>query len=148
MAMIRPDFIFSYWILAWFLWYYLVMIYGNHSYLPPNPIVAICIALIQNVLHLVSMILDHPRWIIVAAYVVVIGLIKGLPMYLLRKTRVDWKRDLVAALVVFGIYCLYLVLNGTNVYEIYKRAIETSKGGNTPTTPFLYVVGKLTAKRE
>ena len=77
MAMIRPDFIFSYWILAWFLWYYLVMIYGNHSYLPPNPTVAIWIALIQNVLHLVSMILDHPRWIIVVAYVFVIGLMSG-----------------------------------------------------------------------
>jgi hypothetical protein len=136
---IRFDFLFSYWIIIWFLIYYFSGRAPHSStsdfiktYL--NPTVAILFALAENLFTFILLLFySSDIWVFIK-YISMIFLMKGIPLYLLRNSKVHVIRDLEIFIIIFGIYLVYLFINDENLVTIYKRTFYfvSTNQSNTP----------------
>ena len=142
-AFIRPDFLFSYWVFLWFVIYYFFPTgigFEGFQYRIASPKLAIIFALVENLFEFVSVILfNRPFWDILK-YVAMVVIVKVIPIYLLRNTAIRLQQEILAVIVVFLAYLLYLAAWGTNVVEIYRKTEEDLKMGrnNTPLFAFFH----------
>ena len=137
---IGPDLLFSYWIYVWFFIYYFAKgdsaIVQNIHYFG-NPVSVFLIALAENVLTLIFLIMDGAKQTIVLSFAAMILVIKCVPLYLLRDRPITIWRDLFVLSCVFLAYNVYLLCNETNIVEIYRKTYESISRGER-NTPFLY----------
>lgn len=107
--MVSVDYIFSYWILLWYLLY----IFRITQY---NPKFTLFIALIQNIMGLIYKLLFDS---ILNAFIlaIIILFIKFIPLYSIIHTKIK-KKDIYFTLLLFILYNLWIYINGTNLYEI------------------------------
>lgn len=107
--MVSVDYIFSYWILLWYLLY----IFRITQY---NPKFALFIALIQNIMGLIYKLLFDS---ILNAFIlaIIILFIKFIPLYSIIHSKIK-KKDIYFTLLLFILYNLWIYINGTNLYEI------------------------------
>lgn len=137
MDFVRPDYLFSYWVLTWFLIYYFFPI-------PPffkkyaNPLLALCFALVENILQFVYFLYFHLNIWIIIYFLSMMLFVKVLPIYLLSPHNIIWRNDIFVLFFVFSIYNFYLFLNGTNVIDIYRTTIKSIQNGENKT-PLFYL---------
>lgn len=103
----RPDFVFSYWILVWYILYELKMV----KY---NPKIALIFGLVVNLIMLSTMIYFNNSWINILSFCVINFFIKVWPLIRLRNTEYKWT-DFYALIVSYIIYLLWLILNGVKI---------------------------------
>jgi hypothetical protein len=127
----RFDFVFSYWIFAWFILYWL----GVISY---NPKIALIIGLVDNLVLLGIMLYFANSWLNIFLFCFINFFIKLVPLYLLRNTpfRV---RDLYAFIGLFGIYILWILVNEVPIIDTAKRRYKEIQE-DKPLGPFMYYV--------
>ena len=89
----RGDFVFSFWIVAWYILYELKIT----KY---NPKIAIIIALIVNSMMLSMMIYFNNSWINILSFFFINFVIKVLPLIRLQNTEYKWI-DFYALVVLF-----------------------------------------------
>jgi hypothetical protein len=144
MDIIRPDFIFSYWIFLWFIIYYFSPItYTIKKYI--NPFFGLLIALIENIISFIYISIKTKNILIISYYLLMMLLMKGLPIYLLYSHNynyINYKTDISAFIFVFLIYNIYLSINNTNIIEIYKSINKSIFNGENKT-PIFYLMTKL-----
>ena len=138
---LRPDFLFSYWVLVWFLIFYFIpdTAKGTVSHFikrSMNPVIAFYIAFVENAATLLAILVYNPIPSILAKYTIMMVCIKILPLYLLRKYPVRWYHDTLVFLTLFAIYNVYLYWNDMNVIDIYKKASLSVLDGNDYTPMF------------
>lgn len=144
MDFVRPDYLFSYWIFAWFLIYYFLPIplfFKKYA----NPLLGFLIGLIENIGQIFLYSTSSPisntwfenNWIII--YFIMILLFKMIPIYILSNHKILWYNDTLVLLFLFLIYNFYLFLNNTNIIEVYKNTIKSIQTGENKT-PFFYFV--------
>ena len=143
---IRFDFLFSYWIIIWFLIYYFVGFTKGQTasymfikqYL--NPKVAILLALVENMFTFTLLLFNNPETIVIIKYISMMFIMKGIPLYLLRNSNIHIMRDITIAIAVFILYNIYLYVNDEDLVTIYKRTFYfvSTDSYNTP----LYLVYK------
>jgi len=143
-GIIRPDFLFSYWVIMWFLMYYFIPVSSPgkiSSFIKThfNPLLAIYFAFAENILTLFTLAYRHTPLVILLKYIAMIAILKGIPLYLLRKSRVHWIHDIAVLSGVFLLYLVYLQWNETNLYEIYRRTFTSVRDGKTDTPGFALV---------
>lgn len=125
----RFDYVFSYWIFAWFLLYYL----GFTSY---NPKIALILALIENIGILGSMIYFNNSFIYIFLFCIINFFIKVLPIWLLRKTKYEWN-DVYAMIALFLIYILWLLVNKVD-FKKYASDRYSQIKTNRPAAPLTH----------
>jgi hypothetical protein len=125
---IRPDFLFSFWIFFWFLLYYFFPTLNL-----PSPVLGLYIALFENLLELFTLIRYNRELSFILQFVAVIVLIKILPLYLLRNVRMVFPQDIYILIGLFSAYLLYLVTQGTNVIEVYRKTDVSLRTGANHT---------------
>ena len=130
----RFDYVFSYWIFAWFLLYYL----GFTSY---NPKIAIILGLIENIGILGLMIYFNNSFIYIFLFCLINFFIKVLPIWLLRKTKYEWK-DVYAMFALFLIYILWLLVNQVDFKKYASDSYEQLKN-NRPAAPLTHYMTRL-----
>ena len=145
-GMIRPDFLFSFWILAWFLLYYFLEKVQNISrknnpitiwiYKNMNPIFALIIGTISSIFIFIYMIIVQPDGILLLKYISMVALTKFLPIYLLQHSCIHWKQSIFSFIILFIIYLFYLYWNGETLYSVYERTITSIKSGDHKTPLF------------
>ena len=137
--MITPDLYFSYWVFAWFLVYFFMK---DHTKIHiANPTFALHISLLENLLSLL-VILYYKHWLIAAEFFLMLCLFKGVPIYLLRNETTNYPTDIYYFVGLFLIYCVYLFLRKTSLYDVYaKTMVSLIKGTNE--TPFFYILHNL-----
>jgi len=144
MDIIRPDFIFSYWIFLWFIIYYFAAIPSTiKKYI--NPFFGLLIALIENIISFIYISIKTKNILIISYYLLMMLLMKGLPIYLLYSHNynyINYKTDISAFIFVFLIYNIYLSINNTNIIEIYKSINKSIFNGENKT-PIFYLMTKL-----
>jgi hypothetical protein len=125
-GLITPDLIFSYWIYAWFLFYYIVIIFFQHKKTMKtfieitNPSIILYAALIENIFSLVYIFLSTYDLTIFLLYVLMMLLLKVLPIYLLRKAPLNIKVNTIICICVFLCYVFYVqVIRKINVMNLY-----------------------------
>jgi hypothetical protein len=109
-TIIRPDFIFSYWIFVWFILYFT-------SVVTISPKIWIWLALFENIISIFFML--KSKFYYILRFIVINLFIKVIPLYLVWNEPIR-KSDIVYSGFVFVIYNVWLFINGKTVYTIYK----------------------------
>lgn len=129
--MIRIDYLFSYWILFWFIIY---SISNNVPSLPriANPKLALYLGLIENVISLFYIGLINAKWSIVLKYILMIILVKVIPIYLIKEP-IHFRKDVFVFILVFAFYNFYLWINQETIYTVYDKIMRsiTNEDNNT-----------------
>ena len=106
--MLRVDYIFSYWVL---LWYVLFML-NVTTY---NPLFLLYVALFLNILGIYDKLSSMKNTLI---YIFIIILIKVIPIYSIRDTTIKIE-DIYVSLVLFFIYLLWIFMNDISFKHIH-----------------------------
>ena len=106
--MLRVDYIFSYWVL---LWYVLFML-NVTTY---NPLFLLYVALFLNVLGIYDKLSSMKNTLI---YIFIIILIKVIPIYSIRDTTIKIE-DIYVSLLLFFIYLLWIFINDISIKHIH-----------------------------
>lgn len=139
---ITADYLFSYWIFAWFIIFILFIktkIVNNKqkefikTYF--NPRFALIIALFENIALFIYFVFHNAKNYILFKYIFMIFFFKIIPFILLRKEKVRWCNEISITIVIFILYCVYLELNHIHLHDVIQ---ETSINilSNTNNTPF------------
>lgn len=137
---VRFDFLFSYWLLIWFIIYYFIspsdskIVKFITNYM--NPIYGLLFALIENIIVFIFIIKSHFEWWWFFIYIFMMVSIKILPIYLLQNSKIQFIPNIISFGIIFGLYNIYLHANDTNLYEIYNKTIQSYKEGNDQTPLF------------
>ena len=131
--LLRPDFVFSYWIFAWFLLYFFKLV-------PYNPLIFLVLGLLDNLVGLAMMFYFNNRFIHIGLFVFINFFIKVVPIWYLRNitNRIE---DFVAGIVLFILFNGWLYINNTNYKEIINRGINAIKT-DKPISPFVAYFSK------
>jgi hypothetical protein len=127
----RFDFVFSYWIFAWYLLYE----FGITSF---NPKIALTIGLINNAFAFIIMIYFKNSLINIFLFLLINLFIKIIPLWRLINTKYQLI-DIYATMILFILYLLWMELNNikytTFMKNNYKRLTNGGEGG--PLTYYL-----------
>lgn len=120
----RIDLIFSYWIFAWFIAYYF---FGYKYY---NPLFLLVIGFIVNIIMLINFIINNNFYKAIL-FSIVNFVIKALPIYLLRKTKIHSK-DIAFSVVFALVFLIYTMMITDNLIKEIVNINYSSKEINTP----------------
>lgn len=129
----RFDFVFSYWVLSWYILYELKVIQYN-----PEP--AFLFGILENIIYLLLMFFYKNSAINIILFIVINVLIKVIPFYRLRNTTYGYK-DIGFTVFLFLLWTLWLRLNDVNIKTYYTDSVNAIKTNN-PKTPGMYYIKK------
>jgi len=133
--MIRLDFVFSYWIFAWFLLYYFKFTHFN-------PFFALEVATIENIILFLLMIYYKVPLYNLISFLVINFFIKVLPLIHLWDSKIII-RDIIAFVIIYLIYLLWLLINKkTDVFKVQHEIFNSLVHGKSDT-PFMALTKKL-----
>jgi hypothetical protein len=130
----RFDFVFSYWIFAWYMLYALrVTSYSPKAFL----ILSVSI----NIFIFLLMIYYKNSILYISLFIIANFIIKVIPILLIHHIPIR-TRDYYAGVVIFLIYNIWLYINGTSFFEImHNQYMAILK--NDARTPFMHYIVKL-----
>ena len=131
---ISVDYLFSYWIFAWFILFILCRKSTSvKTYF--NPRFAILIALFENIILFVYLLFYNATILVLLKYIVVIILFKIIPLFLLRKEKVRWFNEISIAVIIFIIYYIYIESNNIHLHDLIQETANNILH-DTNNTPF------------
>ena len=131
---IRPDFIFSYWIFVWFILYFTRII-------TINPKLWLIVALLENIISVLFLFLKAKMYVVIR-FMIINALIKALPLYYLWNTKIH-KKDIIYSIIVFVIYLIWLYINNFTMYTLYEMIYNSQIPHSTYIGPLSYVYDKI-----
>ena len=144
-GIIRPDFIFSYWIFVWGVTYFVSKLLLNKNIIP-SPLLAIYIGFFVSLYGLSYLVSTISNNSILIKFLVMLIVIKTIPLlitiYLSGTYKINWKYDLKKLLILLLIYFIYLVCWNVNVFDVYNYE-GVSIMNNDNKTPFFYILSKI-----
>ncbi len=144
MNYIQPSFLFSYWIFGWFI------IYIISKYVPSlgwvykytNPLYGFYVGILENIIQIFLIYKYNFKWKLIGFFILNMILFKILPILFLLREPVNFYWNSIFLVGLFFVYLFYLVISGTNIYNIYK---ETSNSilNEENKTPFMSFINKI-----
>ena len=142
---IKFDQIFSIWIFIWVFIYLLASKntntkIGNFLYNNTNPIYLLYIAIIDNLYILLFLIFHKSTLWNIIKYIFIIMILKLIPMYLIKNTKMNIKNNLIFSFFFFIIYSLYLFfIYNTHFFEVHQKLSESilKDDDNSPYNYFI-----------
>ena len=134
----RTDFIFSYWVFIWYLFY----IFGSTTY---NPTFALLCGLLENSIVLSLMIYYKTQKKLLLLFVIMTILLKILPLYTLvleKKREIIKIGDIAATFILFSIYLVWMIINKKTPVDFTKQTSELIFH-NKNTLPGMRILDKL-----
>jgi len=132
--MIRPDYIFSYWI------FFLFVIYLVYPTKYTNPTILLTLGLIEQSLSIVYFIYRGVKWSTIFIFFINMFLIKTVPLYIVRKSKN--KYNPLFSLSVILLYFLYLMYKNQDFFKIYTDLNDSIIRG-TNESPFFYILNNI-----
>jgi len=129
--MLRPDYIFSYWIFIWFLLYYFRIIKDY------NPIFAIILGIIFNCLQLIGL-LFYKNYKKAFYFIIANIFLKIIPFYLIKNKTIKQK-DILFTIFLLIIFIIYSLLFNKNQIKSFTQSLKTKN----IDTPLSYLLNKL-----
>ena len=146
-SLIGPDLLLSYWIFTWSIIYITVLFFFNYNnkYIyffinNCNPILLLFFALFENIITFIIMMSYYVRMRILFLFSIMMILFKIIPLYLLSFGKINYIPNIISILLFFIVYNIYLLINGTNIIDIYTKSIKLVM---EEKTPFLYFIQKM-----
>ena len=128
--MIRPDFIFSYWIFVWYLLYISKIV----TY---NPKIFLFLGVIEGMIVFCILLTKIPLSSVIK-YFIVISVIKFIPYFTIRN-RVIHYNDIVFSLFLFVVYHVWLFVNEKNMIGIYQNLYNSCVHNKQDTPGYMLV---------
>ena len=128
----RFDFVFSYWILLWFILY-------ECNFTTYNPKFALLIGLLENTVYLLYMIFYKNSISSIWLFVIINFFIKIVPLYIVANTVIR-KRDILFTFCLIVVYIIWLVVNNVNVYQYIKDPLKIFRENKTDETPLISII--------
>lgn len=147
-GLVRFDYLFSYWIVIWFILYYNIDAFKgpttNFFKKIGNPILALWLAFWFNTYEIIYMSLIKFNLLLIIEFSFMILLIKVIPIYLLyrRGLSINWTNDTIITALVILIYIIYLYANNQDPAKIYQETEKSLIQGDNKT-PMFYLIEKL-----
>lgn len=141
--MIRPDLLFSYWVFAWaILWWILGNHVKPHTYVP-NPKLAILVGLAENTGTLIALILSGASQIVLLKFAMVVVVSKIALLYFVWNEPIQIVQDFAILFGVFLLYNLYLFFQRppSNILDIYRKTFHSILE-NRSDTPGFYLMNR------
>ncbi len=132
--MIRPDLIFSYWILVWYILYEINVI----TY---NPKFWLIVAIIINFYNMYFMFY-FKRYYMLFLFIIIVTIVKAIPIWRLINTELRVK-DVMAGLILFIIYYLWLRYNNQTLYTLFNKFYTSIRDNNKNHTLFMYFLNSI-----
>jgi len=121
----------------WFLIY--KGLHAKNSWIG-NPKIAFYIGFLENIVTFVILLAimknDIQKWTTLGIFTINIILLKLVPLYFLRKDKINLLRDTVIFAVVFSFYNAYLFWQNTNILDIYHKTIDSIANHKNATPTF------------
>ena len=117
--------IFSIWIVVWFIFYYIGII-------PYSPKFALIFGLIENLILIITMIINNVRFLSLIQFSVLVFITKVIPFLLLKHETIIVD-DIIFTLILFNIYLVWLRINGKEFYDNMTETIESLVGDKAHT---------------
>jgi len=139
--LIRPDFIFSYWIFAWFLLYFFKVTTYNPKYL-------LLLGVLENLMTIIIGLYFRTSTIYIVYFIFIMIIMKVIPLYISWNNKNNFtslRRDLVASIFIFVLYSLWLHFNGTDVISIQRRIVNSIIEEKNET-PILWAINAVSKK--
>ena len=130
----RFDFVFSYWVLLWYILYELKVIQFN-----PEP--ALLLGILENIIYLFFMFFYRNSAINIALFIIINAAIKVIPLYRLRNTTYGYK-DIGFTVFLLILWTLWLKMNNVNIKTFFTTSFDAIKT-NYPKTPGIYYIKKV-----
>ena len=128
--MIRPDFILSYWIFAWYILYMITLVKAN-------PKLMLILAIIENIFTL-WYIYGYATIENLIYFILVFILTKIIPLATIWNTRII-KRDILVSLCVVIAYILWIYLNNAQINITTVQSLRENRN----ETPGIYLFHKI-----
>jgi hypothetical protein len=133
--MFRPDFIFSYWIFAWFLLYY----FGFISF---NPKFAIICGIIENLIVMASMFYYHTKIKLIFLFFIMFLILKMIPIFAIWREKMKFE-DIITTFILFIIYLFWVIVVNKKSISDFTRQTSDLIIHNKNTLPGMLVLDKL-----
>jgi len=130
----RFDFIFSNWILIWFVLYYL-------NYVSYSPKFAFILGVIENVVLLFMMMYNKVNTVSLVAFSIIIFTFKVIPLYIIRTDSIS-VTDVIFTLMLFNLHLMWLLVNGQDFYKTSVKIVD-SLTHDKNETPMMYYLKEL-----
>ena len=131
---LRFDLVFSYWLFFWYMLY----IYKFTQY---NPKILLKIGILENIIMLFMMFRFETKIETMIKFILINTFIKFIPYYTIINTTVRIK-DLVAGIIIFIIYIIWVYVNGYSIIEYHNKIFE-SLIQDKNETPFMFLFKKI-----
>jgi hypothetical protein len=127
----RLDFVFSYWIFAWYLLY-------EFKFVSYSPKLALILGLIHNTLLLLIMIYYKYNILNILFFCIINLFIKIIPLWRLKNNKVY---NIKSTIILFLIYLVWLHINNKNIFTMFNIQIYNVKhnisGGVGPVSAII-----------
>ena len=116
---IRSDYIFSYWIFAWFLLYYTNIVKYSPKFI-------LILGLIENFFIVVYLLLNNSTLYKISKFIVINIFIKVIPLYLIFNDKIRYQ-DIYATIILFLFYLIWIYINCRIdcFYIMYQKLIDS-----------------------
>jgi hypothetical protein len=111
--MVRPNFIFSYWIFAWYLLYF----FGFFKLY--NPKFAIILGIAENLIMLFLMFYYNTKYNLILLFIILFTILKIIPIYTIWNDKIH-NKDIIATFVLFIIYLFWCRMNNNKISNFIK----------------------------
>jgi len=111
MKIIRPDYIFSYWVFTWYILYILQLVQNSPKF-------ALLLGIIENTLAMFTMVYMNTKVRYTVFFIIINLFLKVAPLLSIINDKITQK-DIYTTIMIFVIYNIWLFLNGTNFVTIY-----------------------------
>ena len=144
-GVLRPDFIFSYWIFVWFLIYLVSNIFFDKNIIH-SPLLELYIGFFVSLYGFSYLASTISSTLMLMKFLAMLMAIKIVPLfitiYLIGTYKINLKHDLKKVLILLLIYFVYLVCWNVNAFDVYKYE-GISIINNDNKTPFFYILSKI-----
>ena len=128
---IRSDYIFSYWIFAWFLLYYANIVKYSPKFI-------IILGLIENFFIVVYLLINNSTSYKISKFIIINIVIKVIPLYLIFNDKIRYQ-DIYATIILFLFYLIWIYINcGIDCFYImYQKLINSYNTMKTQEMTYL-----------
>lgn len=144
-GVIRPDFIFSYWIFVWFLIYFVSNLFFNKNIIP-SPLLQMYFGFFVSLYGFFYLLFENSNTLSLIKFLVMLTVIKTIPLlttiFLSGTYKINLNYDLKKLSILLLIYFVYLVFWNVNVFDVYNYE-GISIINNDNKTPFFYILSKI-----
>lgn len=122
----RLDFIYSYWIFAWFLLYMIGIV-------SIAPLLLIYIGILGNLLELMYLVYNKATTYNLIKFIHINVILKVIPIYFIWKLKIT-RTELKWSIIITFVYLLWIYINRIDVKYFYTQFLENYKTGEGKKT--------------